>query len=290
MSLAVTIEACRSSRRGLLPGWRAAFLALSLIGPGDLTFVSVARAAAFDCAAARGRIETLVCADPGLSKLDDELKALFDQIEGETRGTDGETGKRIDAFGEDHARWRERVRDACADTACLRQVYAARIEQARRDWRQTLPVASASGTPALRHYVNVRFGFSVDVPAELVAERAPDNGDGQAFHSAEGGLQLTVWGSNNALGQTLEAFVADDHARCQRQPAAYLRRKAHWIVLSCATGEDTLYQKTIRSGGSGAFFVSVRLRYPASEQARWQGAVATASSSLRLIPIDRDLR
>lgn len=290
MSSAVTIGARPLSRRRLLPGWHAAFLALPLVGPGDPTSVSVARAAGFDCAAARGRVETLICSDPGLSKLDDELKALFDQIEGETRGTDAETGKRIDPFGEVHARWRERVRDACTDAACLKQAYTARIAQVRRDWSEALPAAPVPGAPALRHYVNVRFGFSLEVPADLIAERAPDNGDGQAFHSADGGLHLTAWGSNDALGQNLEAFVADDRKRCRRGSSPYLRRKADWIVFSCATGEGIVYQKSIRSGGSGASFVSVRIRYPLGEQARWQAAVAAASNSLRLVPTGRDGR
>ena len=163
---------------------------------------------------------------------------LFDRIVGETRGVDGETGQAIDTFGEDHARWRARVRDSCPDTACLTRAYTARIAQVRRDWSRALP-----DTPALRHVVNARFGFSVDVPADLVAEPPPDNGDGQAFRSADGHLHLTVSGLNDVLDQDLDAVVAADRKTCLRQPPEYAARKPGWIVLSCTTAAGILYRK-----------------------------------------------
>lgn len=238
-----------------------------------------------DCAGIRDRVETLICADPALTRLDEELRRLFDRIVGETRGVDGETGQAIDTFGEDHARWRARVRDACPDTACLTRAYTARIAQVRRDWSRALP-----DTPALRHVVNARFGFSVDVPADLVAEPPPDNGDGQAFRSADGHLHLTVSGLNDVLDQDLDAVVAADRKTCLRQPPEYAARKPGWIVLSCTTAAGILYRKTLLAGGRGGAFVTLRVRYPAAEQARWQAAVTAAATSLRLTEPGRSAR
>lgn len=274
MSAAVpsTPRAHRATARP--PRWPAVLRVLAL-GLGAGAGVPSARAAP-DCVGNRGRVETLICADPALTRLDDELRRLFDRIVGETRGVDGETGQAIDTFGEDHARWRARVRDACPDTACLTRAYTARIARVRRDWSRAL-----SDTPALRHVVNARFGFSVDVPADLVAEPPPDNGDGQAFHSADGHLQLTVSGLNAARDQDLDAVVAADRQTCLRQPPEYAARKPGWIVFSCTTAAGILYRKTLLAGGRGGAFVTLRVRYPAAEQARWRAAVTAAATSLR---------
>ncbi|APT33070.1 hypothetical protein MCBMB27_03779 [Methylobacterium phyllosphaerae] len=263
--------------------WRAACPVLAL-GFGLSAGASAAQAAP-DCAGSRSRVETLICADPALTRLDDELRRLFDRISGETRGIDGETGRAIDTFGADHARWRTRIRDACPDAACLTRVYTARIAQVQRDWSEAL-----SDTPALRHVVNARFGFSIDVPADLVAEPPPDNGDGQAFHSADGHLHLTVSGLNDGLDQDLDAVVAADRKTCLRQPPEYGARKPGWIVFSCTTADGILYRKTLRAGGRGGAFVTLRIRYPVAERARRQAAVTTAATSLRLTEPGRDSR
>ncbi|MBP2302985.1 hypothetical protein [Azospirillum picis] len=266
-------------RRVLLPA-----LALGL---GTLALAGTAQAAG-GCAGKPTRVEQMICTDPDVSALDGELKALFDRIEDETNGIDGETGQVSDPFGADHARWREQVRDACRDTACLKRVYTARIAEVRRTWSQALSDAPPSQQPASsrhpgsRHYVNVRFGFSVDVPGDLVAEPPPDNGDGQAYHSADGSLHLTVSGLIDAAEEGLKSFVASDQKACLRQPPEYLVRKPDWIVFSCTTATGLLYQKTLLQGGRGGAFISLRIRYPASEQARWNAAVAMASKSLRL--------
>jgi hypothetical protein len=141
---------------------------------------------------------------------------------------------------------------------------------------------AAAGSP-VQHYSNDRFGFSVDLPAELIAETPPDNGDGQAFHAPDNTLRVTVSGLNNALDQTLQDFIATDRARCRHQPPDYLLERPDRIVFSCMTADGILYQKTIRSGrGTDTAFVSLRIRYPASEKARWQAAVVTASNTFRI--------
>jgi len=53
--------------------------------------------------------------------------------------------------------------------------------------------------PSFRYgtYYNARYGFSVDYPVELMADRAPDNGDGQRWTSERGNVEYIVSGSNN---------------------------------------------------------------------------------------------
>ncbi|WP_146126889.1 lysozyme inhibitor LprI family protein [Labrys okinawensis] len=103
-----------------------------------LAWQGPAQAAGFDCRKAHTIVEKLICAHPKLSRLDDEMNRLYQAIEGETRGVDGETGAASDPFGKDQTRWRETVRDICIDAACIERAYAARIGQVRKDWASAL--------------------------------------------------------------------------------------------------------------------------------------------------------
>jgi uncharacterized protein len=104
-----------------------------------LAFVSVqAHAATTDCRSTKNRIERLICASPKVSALDNQLAQLFDKVENETRGIDGETGKVIDSFGNEHRRWVRRVRNHCSSEKCLQHVYRDRITQVKRQWKDSL--------------------------------------------------------------------------------------------------------------------------------------------------------
>lgn len=93
-----------------------------------------AQAAGFDCRKAKTAVEKLICADPKLSRLDDEMARLYQAVEGETRGVDGESGTLSDPFGKDQTLWRETVRDKCTNVACIERAYLARIRQVKKDW------------------------------------------------------------------------------------------------------------------------------------------------------------
>lgn len=101
-------------------------------------FASQTQAAGFNCKYAKSHVEKLICADPALSKLDDEIKVLFDKIEGETFGHDGETGQVIDPAGKEQKHWRETVRGACKDAQCLKSAYTGRLAEIRRNWSEFL--------------------------------------------------------------------------------------------------------------------------------------------------------
>jgi uncharacterized protein YecT (DUF1311 family) len=90
------------------------FLAGSLLAAAPRT-----RAASFDCAKAATPTEKLICGDPELSQLDGQLAETY------RRELD-------DAFDPNKLRakqhmWLRTERDACADAACLKKVYAQRI-------------------------------------------------------------------------------------------------------------------------------------------------------------------
>jgi len=85
-----------------------------------------ATAASFPCAKAKSKVEKLICADAGLSKLDEELAAAFRHA-----ATDW------DATAEDQRNWLS-TRDRCNTKVCLARVYRARIEVLKR-WHDPEP-------------------------------------------------------------------------------------------------------------------------------------------------------
>ena len=85
--------------------------------------VSGAQAASFDCKKARSEEEKSVCANPELSKLDEDMaaayKAALALMSGDTR--------RIALFRKDQVEW-VKERGRCGSTAsCLKSEYASRI-------------------------------------------------------------------------------------------------------------------------------------------------------------------
>lgn len=50
-------------------------------------------------------------------------------------------------------------------------------------------------------YINVRFGYRLDYPADFVPQGESDSGDGQVFIGKEG-AELRVWGGYNILQAT----------------------------------------------------------------------------------------
>lgn len=100
--------------------------------------IETAHAAGFDCKAAKTHVEHLICADPALSRLDDQTKALYDRIQAETAGRDGETGEWRDPVAKEQTQWRTTVRDRCPDAACLKSAYEDRIAAMKKNWAEAL--------------------------------------------------------------------------------------------------------------------------------------------------------
>jgi uncharacterized protein len=130
------------------------FATLLIAGP--------AAAASFDCAQARTQVEKLVCASPELSKADETLAAAFQAIGPEFPGNEwGRRAPRVD----DQRRWLREVRDRCADAACLRNAYAARLAVLQR-WHGPAPIdASLAGRYEFDTTVGVVNGESLEPQA-----------------------------------------------------------------------------------------------------------------------------
>lgn len=84
------------------------------------TCASFAQAASFDCKAAAGKIETMICANKEVSALDDQLATAYGRLPQRAHDEKGEKAMQL--------AWL-RTRNACPDLACLSQSYAARIAE-----------------------------------------------------------------------------------------------------------------------------------------------------------------
>ena len=55
-----------------------------------------------------------------------------------------------------------------------------------------------------KKYTNARFGYEISYPENLLLPQGEaDNDDGQRFLSPDKQVEMLVWGSNNALGETI---------------------------------------------------------------------------------------
>ncbi|HKB58474.1 MAG TPA: hypothetical protein VKC56_00365 [Gallionellaceae bacterium] len=89
-----------------------------------LPMATPANAASFDCAGARTATEKMICSDQELSRLDDALSQEFQQTIRQSQAKD--------AVRKDQETWRK-VRDTCADAACIRLAYEARLLALRQE-------------------------------------------------------------------------------------------------------------------------------------------------------------
>ncbi len=85
-----------------------------------------ARAASYDCARATSAVERTICANPRLSRLDEELASAFASMLGVVANPA--------ALRERQREWM-RERDACADEHCLERLYIRRVAGLRAGTR-----------------------------------------------------------------------------------------------------------------------------------------------------------
>ena len=76
-------------------------------------------AASFDCSSANSFIDTLICSDPTLSKLDEELLEAYKRSRKQSK--DPRT------VGEQHRQWLKNVRNKCRQVGCLVNAYHDQI-------------------------------------------------------------------------------------------------------------------------------------------------------------------
>lgn len=126
---------------------RGRVLPLVAVLVGGLLGLSAPRsvqAASFDCAKAATAVEKTICGDAELSKLDEDLAGAY---------TDAlDRAAEPDAVKTVQRTWLRNTRDACADAACLKAAYQARIEELAVVGESELPLGPAILKPPARSY------------------------------------------------------------------------------------------------------------------------------------------
>ena len=128
-------------------------------------------------------------------------------------------------------------------------------------------------------YHNARFAYSISYPSDLfIPQGEAENGDGQKFLSRDGKVEMLVYGSNNALNQTLRARYHDETKVRENRKVTYQVLKPEWFVVSGTEGNKVFYEKTILHNGA---FKAFRIEYEKAAKAVWDPIAERISRSFK---------
>ena len=143
-----------------------------------------------------------------------------------------------------------------------------------------MPAAAARHT--YRTYHNARFDFSISYPADvLIPQGESENHDGQKFRSRDGRAEMLVYGSYNALNQTLRQLYSEETNPSADHPhrtVSYKTLKGNWFVVSGIEEGRVFYQKTMLAKG---IFKTLRIEYDESQKDRFDSLTAQMVRSFR---------
>lgn len=137
---------------------RGALLAAAL-----LALPVAASAASFDCAKAATPVERMICADPGVSTLDQRLAEAYKAA-----------SARDPRVKESQRDWLANTRNKCGTAACLSEAYGARLEALRKDG----PACAVSSAQLVGDWVNVDENTESFEEAQFTSDKS-----GQGFVS-----------------------------------------------------------------------------------------------------------
>lgn len=133
-----------------------------------------------------------------------------------------------------------------------------------------LPAAAGTALAAdWQTYRNVRFGFAVDYPGDiLVMKPPPANGDGCAFHVPGRRIEVTASASHNVLDDSIGQLYAKALAEFGPGNVSYRRRGDSFFVVSGISRGRVFYEYVqIARKGGGDYVGRLRILYPPREKA-----------------------
>ena len=129
-------------------------------------------------------------------------------------------------------------------------------------------------------YANARFDYSISYPSLLVPQGESTNSDGQVFLSHDKAAELRVWGSNNALNQSLADVYrqAISDLEQDRGLVSYKVLHSDFFVVSGTRNRKIVYQKTFLRGD---VFKTFTFSYPASGKAVYDSITTRIANSFK---------
>ena len=112
---------------------------------GCLGLAVSAQGASFDCGKAQTKVEHLICDNPEISKLDEELNVAYkDALKNQAQA---------DSIKQAQKQWMK-ARNTCPDSACVKQVYELRLSSLRNTANSTRTKTTETDINKLQaHYV-----------------------------------------------------------------------------------------------------------------------------------------
>ncbi|WP_058187487.1 hypothetical protein [Terracidiphilus gabretensis] len=132
-------------------------------------------------------------------------------------------------------------------------------------------------------YANSRFAYSICYPKNLFEPQGESpNGDGQKF-LAKDGAQLLVYGSNNALNESINDVFNRTASRLAGASGkvSYKAVKPAWFVLSGQHGSTIFYAKTLYAKD---LIVSFELTYDSAQSNVYNPVAAKLASCFAKAP------
>jgi len=131
-------------------------------------------------------------------------------------------------------------------------------------------------------YINARFGYRLDYPADFVPQGESDSGDGQVFVGEEG-AELRVWGGYNIFQATPASALQEELQRSResgRRVTYQAAGRDFFVVSGYEPGSLRIFylKKLVRPSLEAGF----ELVYPASRRERYDREVEAIARSLRL--------
>lgn len=130
-------------------------------------------------------------------------------------------------------------------------------------------------------YANARFGYAIRIPDGFSGRGEADNGDGQAFVSADGTTKLRVYGGNNMQPDfELLAGYQAEFFDGQGWDIGYQRTTPSWASFSGERNRQILYVRIIALCG-GTQYATFELTYPRTALEAMNAVVERLVGSLR---------
>jgi hypothetical protein len=130
-------------------------------------------------------------------------------------------------------------------------------------------------------YENGRFGYAVAYPEGLlIPQGEAENGDGQRFLSKEEDAELAVWGSHNALDETLkERYDRAAKGESGKRSLTYRTIRKTWFAVSGTEGDRVFYEKTLLRNG---VFYTCLISYPKSKKGTYDRITSVIEKSFKV--------
>ena len=136
--------------------------------------------------------------------------------------------------------------------------------------------AAVPSEPSYKHYVNRRYGFQVDYPADFIPGRQPANGDGLSFTSPDGQASLNV-SAGHIFNTSLQKAYTNDLQRVQGS-LGYHTAGDTWYVITWSDARMIHYQKTFILGKTRD---DMRFSYPIQQKGSYENVVSALESSFK---------